>query len=90
MLASALILAALTDWGLSLWSGAITGLTSLPVKGTVLFAVPALYFALVASNALERATRAAAHTLRWVSAIACIMSIGSALLFWALPVWLTD
>ena len=90
LLASALVLAALTDWTLSMWSDAITSVTSLPVKGTALFAVPALYFALVTSNALDRATPAATPALRWVAAIAAIMSIGSALLFWALPLWLTD
>jgi hypothetical protein len=94
LVAALCILTLGTNWRVEAWGRALADLVPLPVKGTVLLLVPALYFGFVAANAFAQAVRGnhadAPARLWWTIVIALALSAGSGFLFWAVPVWLID
>lgn len=75
-----------SGWRWTAWTAAMGGSLTSPIKGTIALAIPALYFAMIGTNALTREAPGRIALLPPLGLAALAGAAASSFLFWFLPV----
>lgn len=86
LIVTAVSLTAASSWQWTTWTSAMGGSLTNPIKATIALAIPALYFAMIWTNALTREAPGRIELLRPLGVAALAVAATSSLLFWLLPV----
>lgn len=82
-------LTAVSSWRWASWTAALGGSLTNRIKASIALGIPALYFAMIGTNALAREAPERIRFLRLLGGTALALAAASSLLFWLLPVVLT-